>query len=156
MLSYFKRYGLLLIFVCILFTGFTNVVNVNSASLSESINAAVDAGDSSSNYIEGVNRVTSKAFNKRIVADQSEGKLYSGIGQLIKTALGFLGSLILIIIIYAGFLWLTAGGNTEQVEKAQKWMLNAVIGLVIITMAFFITDYLLEIVTDIGPDGTWS
>lgn len=61
----------------------------------------------------------------------------------------FLGMLLLIRIIWAGYNWMTAHGNAEQVEDAQKTMKHAVIGVVILAslyvIAYFIMDRLVSI-----------
>ncbi|MBT4722856.1 hypothetical protein HN958_03720 [Candidatus Falkowbacteria bacterium] len=75
----------------------------------------------------------------------NEGDLLTArIAEIIKVVLGFLGVVVVIIVIYAGFLWMTAGGTSEKVEKAKSWMINAVIGLAIILSAYAITDFVIE------------
>ena len=64
------------------------------------------------------------------------------IKNIINISMGFLGTIAIIYILYGGFIWMTAGGNDENVKKAQKMLTNGVIGLVIIfsawTIAWFI------------------
>jgi len=62
------------------------------------------------------------------------------IGKLINQALQVLGIIIVIMMVYGGFLWMTAGGNSDQVDKAKKIIINATIGL-IITMAAYSISY---------------
>jgi len=66
------------------------------------------------------------------------------IGNVIKYVLGFLGIVMVCIVLYAGFLWMTAGGESDQVKKAKDWMLNAVIGLIIIIAAYAISNFVIE------------
>ena len=40
-----------------------------------------------------------------------------------------------IFLIYAGFLWVTAGGNPENVTKARTMLINALIGIAIALLA---------------------
>lgn len=61
------------------------------------------------------------------------------IAKLIQTVLSFLGVLFLVLMIYGGFLWMTAQGNDTQVEKAQSTIRNAVIGLIIVISAYGIS-----------------
>src|SRR3989338_5859566 len=49
------------------------------------------------------------------------------IANVIRIALGFLGILAVLIIIYAGFLWMTAAGNEERIEKAKKVLTGGLI-----------------------------
>ena len=60
-------------------------------------------------------------------------------GKIIQWALGFLGLIFLVLIIVAGFKWMTSGGNEDEVKKAQALMKNAVIGLIIILAAWSLT-----------------
>ena len=61
------------------------------------------------------------------------------IARIINVALGLLGIVALLLILYGGFLWMTAGGNSEKLDKAKKIILRAVIGLIIIISAYSIT-----------------
>ncbi|MFZ5364641.1 MAG: Mbov_0395 family pilin-like conjugal transfer protein [Patescibacteria group bacterium] len=63
------------------------------------------------------------------------------IGTIIKIVLGFLGVVLLIVIIYGGWLWMTAGGDEDQTKKAKSWIVNGIIGLIIILLAYAITNY---------------
>ncbi|HAZ29022.1 MAG TPA: hypothetical protein DCY48_04605 [Candidatus Magasanikbacteria bacterium] len=77
---------------------------------------------------------------------------YTGLGnedvrfstaKIINTALGILGTVAIVIIIYAGFVWMTSAGNEDQSKKAQKILFAAVIGLIVILSSFIITRFLL-------------
>ena len=59
--------------------------------------------------------------------------------SVIRIAMGFLGTLFLVLTIYAGFLWMTAGGAEENIEKAKKLLFRSVLGLIIILSAYTIT-----------------
>ncbi len=65
------------------------------------------------------------------------------IGQIINIALGFLGIVLLFYLLYAGFLWMTAGGDDAKVKKARGMINNAVVGLIIIVAAFAISTFVL-------------
>ncbi|MBU1132641.1 TrbC/VirB2 family protein [Patescibacteria group bacterium] len=70
--------------------------------------------------------------------------LATQIGNIINILLGLLGVILVIIIVYAGYLWMTAGGDTEQVKKAKSWMINAVIGMIIILSSYAIADFVIS------------
>lgn len=44
--------------------------------------------------------------------------------------------LLLIMLLYGAFTWITAGGNPENVAKAQKIMTFAILGLIIVVLSF--------------------
>jgi type IV secretory pathway VirB2 component (pilin) len=66
--------------------------------------------------------------------------------SLLRQILGFTGIVLVIIIIWAGVQWMTAGGDPKKVETAKTWLQNAVIGLIIIFSAFTLTDFILSCV----------
>jgi hypothetical protein len=43
-----------------------------------------------------------------------------------------------VFVILGGFQWMTAGGNEEKIEKAKKVISAAVIGLIIVLLAWAI------------------
>ncbi|RMD51546.1 hypothetical protein D6827_02075 [Candidatus Parcubacteria bacterium] len=64
--------------------------------------------------------------------------------KIINPAFSMVGVVFLILVIYAGFLWMTAGGKSEQVTKARNILLAAIIGLIIIFSAYAITNFILD------------
>ena len=64
--------------------------------------------------------------------------------QIIRNVLGVLGIVTTCIMLYAGFKWMTAGGNEEDVNTAKKMISSAVIGLVIIMSAYSITLFVIS------------
>ena len=80
--------------------------------------------------------------------------LKSGIGELINVALGFLGIVAVIIILFGGFKWMTAGGNDEKVGEAKRLIIAGIIGLAIILSAYAITTFVLESLIDATTDST--
>ncbi|MEK9156180.1 MAG: hypothetical protein AAB360_02650 [Patescibacteria group bacterium] len=48
------------------------------------------------------------------------------------------GLIAFIYLIYAGVLYITAGGNNEQAQRAQRAFINVIIGIVIIVLSYFI------------------
>ena len=82
--------------------------------------------------------------------------LYTVIGRIIGVFLGLLGIIFLILMLYAGFLWMTAAGNEETVAKAKRILTQAVIGLIITLSAFAITNFVVNALTGsglLGGDG---
>ncbi len=66
------------------------------------------------------------------------------IGKVVRVVLAFLGIIAVVIVLYAGFLWMTAGGNEDQVATAKRIMIQGVIGLLIIMSALAITQFVLK------------
>lgn len=72
------------------------------------------------------------------------------IGKLIRAALGLLGIVMVVLMLYAGFMWMTAMGNAEKVEKAKSTITRAIIGAVIIFSAYAITDFVINAIVNAG------
>ena len=67
------------------------------------------------------------------------------INRVINVFLSFLAIVGIILIIYGGILWATASGNEEQTAKARKTIIAAVIGLIIIGIAWTIVSYVINL-----------
>lgn len=96
--------------------------------------------------IAGIN-----AVNAEIALQGGDPRVIAA--RIVRTALGFLGIIALGIVLYAGFLWMTSAGNEERIAKAKKILTNGVIGLVIIAMAFGITQYVINTLLGIASPG---
>lgn len=66
------------------------------------------------------------------------------VGGIIQNVLTLLGVGAVILMIYAGYLWMTARGKEERVTKAKDTMEAAVIGLIIILAAYSISYYVVK------------
>ncbi len=66
------------------------------------------------------------------------------IAQIIRAVLGVMGILLTILVIYAGFLYMKAGGDPKKTDQAKSYLKNAIIGLVIALSAFTITQFILS------------
>lgn len=58
--------------------------------------------------------------------------------NIIRLVLGLMTLIAVVMIIYGGFVWLTAAGNEDNVDKAKKIISAAVIGLIVILLAWAI------------------
>jgi len=70
--------------------------------------------------------------------------------SVIQVVLGLIGAAFFILFVYGGFLWMTARGNDEQIKKAKKLITNAVIGLVIIILAYSISYFIINALESSG------
>ena len=84
----------------------------------------------------------------------------SDIGSTIKVIVGailaLVGTIFLIMMVYAGFLWITAAGNSEQAEKGKTIIAQSVIGLIITLAAFAITNFVGNKLAQPGTQDTGS
>lgn len=68
--------------------------------------------------------------------------------RIINVLLGLLGIIMVSIILYAGFQWMTSGGDAAKVEEAKLRIRNAVIGLIIILSAYALTAFIVRSLTE--------
>jgi lysylphosphatidylglycerol synthetase-like protein (DUF2156 family) len=94
--------------------------------------------------LNGLDQTAGKvgAFSSQIGKTYDATFFATKAGQLIGTLLAFIGVLFLILMIYAGLMWMTAGGNEQTVDKSKTLIINAIIGLVIVLAAYGITSFI--------------
>lgn len=85
-----------------------------------------------------------------IVSPEQAGGLSSFIWKVVlnvvEIALVAVSIVAVLFIIYGGFLFITGGGNTSQIEKARKSIFNAIIGLVISLGAIAVTNLIFTVI----------
>jgi len=67
------------------------------------------------------------------------------VGNIIAAFLSLIGIIFLVYAIYAGYLWMTAGGEEKKIEQAQAYLRNGVIGMVIALASAGITKFVLDL-----------
>lgn len=71
-------------------------------------------------------------------------------GTLIASALQiifiFAGLAVLVFIVWAAFDWITSGGDKEKVAGARRKITNAIIGLFLLALAYFIAALVSDLV----------
>lgn len=68
-----------------------------------------------------------------------QGDVRIFIAGLVQAALSVVGIIFFLVVLWGGYMWITAAGNEEQVKKARVFIVNGVIGLVIVVAAMIIT-----------------
>jgi hypothetical protein len=96
-------------------------------------------------------------------ADATTTSFAEILGGVVKVALSFVGVIFLLLMVYAGYLWMTARGDEGQVEKAETIIRSSIIGIVITTAAYSIAAFVLPAIlsrttggalVDVGSDPT--
>lgn len=86
-------------------------------------------------------------------SESAAGNLAVIIRYAVSAFLGLLGIIFLVLILYAGFNWMTAGGSEEKVTTAKQTLIRATIGLIIIVAAYGITYFIFSSLPDGGGSG---
>ncbi len=92
----------------------------------------------------GLNKAAENAGLKKVGETTSPTALADTIGKLIGAILAFVGILFLIMMIYGGFKWMTSRGDATEAKTAKGILTNAVIGLIIISAAYLITNFIVD------------
>ncbi|MFA5134324.1 MAG: Ig-like domain-containing protein [Patescibacteria group bacterium] len=74
--------------------------------------------------------------------------LMSTVISIVQWFLGFLGLIAVIMILYGGFLWMTARGDVARIDKAKKVIQRAIIGLIIVLLSWSIVTFIYKVVSD--------
>lgn len=63
------------------------------------------------------------------------------IGSIINSFLGLFGVFFLVLVIYGGYKWMNARGNQEEIEKAKGILRSAIIGFILVFLAYAISAF---------------
>ena len=69
----------------------------------------------------------------------SSASLETRISKVVEVILSLVGVIFLILIIYSGLRWMTAGGNDQTLDKAKETLRQAIMGLIIVVGAYAIS-----------------
>lgn len=92
-------------------------------------------------YFQNTGTINSNLSNKDLVVL---------IQSIVTWVLGLLALVAVIMIIIGGFMWMTAGGNDDKVGSAKKYIISAVIGLIVILAAWIIVNFVIRQFTNLA------
>lgn len=84
--------------------------------------------------------ITAPTIDNPLSGNQNFGGV---LRTVINALLLFAGAVAVLFLIIGGFRYVISAGNAEQVEAAKKTILYAILGLIIIFIAFFLVQVLL-------------
>lgn len=64
--------------------------------------------------------------------------------NIIRAGLGVLGIIAVVIVLWGGVLWMTAGGSDDKVGTAKKILFSGLVGLIIILSAYALTQFVVN------------
>lgn len=89
----------------------------------------------------GLDETAKEAFGPDIL---TKGNISLVLGEIVAQLLALLGVIFFLLTVYAGFLWMTAQGDEKKVGDAKKILKAAVIGMVIISISYVVTSFVLK------------
>ncbi len=66
------------------------------------------------------------------------------IGKAIKMLMAFIGSISLVLYVYAGILWLSASGAPDRVDKAKKVIVWTTLGVVVMLISYLLVNFVFK------------
>ncbi|PIS04864.1 MAG: hypothetical protein COT81_04385 [Candidatus Buchananbacteria bacterium CG10_big_fil_rev_8_21_14_0_10_42_9] len=64
--------------------------------------------------------------------------------QVVRVFFSILGVVFIILLIWAGFTWMTSAGDEDKIATAKKTISAAVIGLIIIFVSYALATFILD------------
>lgn len=72
------------------------------------------------------------------------------IGNIINVILSVMGILFVILIVYAGILYMQGGQDEGKIKKAKGLIINAIVGLVIVIASYAISAFIIDQLLVVG------
>ncbi len=69
---------------------------------------------------------------------------YSLLAGGVNILLAFMGSIALLLYIYAGFIWMSAGGSADKITKAKKILIWTTFGILAMTGSYMVVNTILK------------
>jgi len=109
----------------------------------------VDEDESDVKY--GIEKIREELAPTGVAGEGDVGNL---ILKYVNFALPFLSLAAFVGFVYAGFLYVTAYGNDEQITKAKKILIYSIAGLILVILSFTIVElFTTRLVEDVGKAG---
>lgn len=71
--------------------------------------------------------------------NQQEAEIGQVVARVINVSLSLIGIVLVALLVYAGWLWMTAAGEEEKITKAKGIIRSAIIGIIIVFLAYGIS-----------------
>jgi uncharacterized membrane protein len=102
----------------------------------------------------GLNTTAEGAFGVNWTSAANNKSLASFVGfYIIQPVFGIVGLLFFVLMVYAGVLWMTARGDSKQVDKAKDILTTSVIGAVIVVSSYVLTTAVFNAITSGNVNG---
>ena len=126
----------LTIFLGLFLTGTAHAIDYSWDEFESDFNDLFETGEqgiSFTSYEGQLAELSSEGYDESLT---SSSDVREFVIKIVNFALGFLGLIAVIIVIYGGVLYVTAAGEDEKMQKGKKAITYAVIGLLIVMGSF--------------------
>ena len=73
----------------------------------------------------------------------STRSVYDTVSGIVNMVLGFLGTIAVLLFLFAGFKWVTSQGDSGKIDEAKKLMGAAVVGIAIIFASYAVSQFII-------------
>ena len=87
------------------------------------------------------NEIKDNQYATAVTVDgySADSSLETSLSSIIRIVLSIIGTIFLILMIVAGYQWMTASGNEDLIKKSKNTIINLLIGLVLVLGAYALT-----------------
>jgi hypothetical protein len=101
---------------------------------------------------EGLEKIGSQAYGIDD-PENDDRQIQIVIARVIKATLGLLGTVFLVLLVWAGYKYMTSQGSEDKITESIGQIRTAIIGIVIILMSWSIVSYITDCLLDITQGG---
>lgn len=83
-------------------------------------------------------------LNSLLTLPSADGTLKDFITKIINWAIGFSAVVAVVMIIFAGFKYITAAGDENKISSATKTLTYAIVGLVVCFIAVLLVNFVIK------------
>lgn len=105
---------------------------------------AQDSGSTQTSDNQMLNKLETIAKDGGYATGSEAASAPKVVGQVINAFTSILGIIFVILIVVAGFTWMTSSGNEEKIKKATATIKSATIGLVLTLSAWVIWRFIFD------------
>lgn len=98
-------------------------------------------GPGSGQEAPNIRNVFQEARNESGYEEETAAQFF---GRIVKWIIGLIGIILVLLFIYGGVVYATSAGNEDRIETGKKIMMYAIIGVVIIAIAFIASGYIID------------
>ena len=93
---------------------------------------------------QGLTAFTNGIDQANVGAGFKETSVAAFVGVIVQAILGVIGVVFLVLMVWGGFLWMTAAGDDKKIKKATDLLFNAIIGLALVIFAYATSVFVLN------------
>ena len=85
------------------------------------------------------------AIEDRVLGEGNDSaEVQDIVANVVQIILSLTGLVFIVLIIYGGYMWGTARGNTDKVDTGRKLIFEAIIGVIIVFGAYILTAFVIQ------------